>query len=677
MSEPDTNAGGELEWRRFTSGRHLGDRYVRLARHRHFSRVAPGHLRAADGVGAPVSPLGRLIARSRRFVFGRPLATAEEPNERLNVFTGLAVFASDNISSSAYATEEIMRVLVLAGAGALALTMPITVGIVVVLGIVVLSYQQTIRAYPSGGGSYIVASDNLGRLPGLTAAGALLTDYVLTVAVSVAAGVAALTSILPELFEWRVAVGIGLVALLAVGNLRGARESAAIFAAPTYLYLVSIIGLIAFGMFRFLSGSLPEYSAPDAWRQTAEAGEGLGVLLLMRAFASGAVALTGTEAVSNGVPAFRPPEWRRAQIVLILMGAFFAAIFLGVSFLAAQLGVVPDPSEEETVLSQITRTLVGAETPFHYLVQVATAMLLVLAANTAFADFPRLASILAKDRFLPRVFAFRGDRLAFTGGIVLLALIAASLIAAFRGSVSALIPLYTVGVFLAFTLSQAGMVRHWWRLRAEEPRWRARAFINGIGAVTTGIVAIEVAASKFLLGAWMVLLLIPLLIWVMSAISRHYARLRTALRAQTPVVAADVIVRAIVPISELDLRARQALAFARAIAPDPGQVVAVHVTDDVETSERLRAEWSRVAGGVELIVIESPYRSLTGPLLAYIAAQQETHPRETITVVLPELVPAHWWEHLLHNQTALRLKAALFFRPGIVVAAVPHHLGAR
>jgi amino acid transporter len=669
------SSDGELEWREFGSGRHPGDRYVRIARHRSFTRAGPGHLVATLSVGSAASPIGKFVARSRRALFGRPIASADEPRERLNVFTGLAVFASDNISSSAYATEEIMRVLVLAGAGALALTMPITAGIVLVLGIVVLSYRQTIRAYPNGGGSYIVASENLGRRAGLTAAGALLTDYVLTVAVSVAAGVAALTSIVPELFEWRVAIGVVLVGMLAIGNLRGVRDSAAMFAAPTYVYLVVILGLIGVGLVRFATGTMPVYEAPEAGLQGVEGGEALGILLLLRAFASGAVALTGTEAVSNGVPAFKPPEWRRAQTVLVMMGASFAVIFIGLSFLATQMGVVPDISEQETVLSQITRTLVGAGTPFHYLVQVATALLLVMAANTAFADFPRLASILARDRYLPRVFQFRGDRLAFTGGIVVLALVSAILLGVFRGSVSALIPLYTVGVFLAFTLSQAGMVRHWLRLRLSESRWRSRALINGLGAVTTGLVAIEVAASKFALGAWMVLLLIPILIWLMSAIRGHYARLSRGMRAQTPTSRGDVVIRAIVPVAELDVRARQALAFARAIAPDPGQVMAVHVTDDVESTIALREAWSRSGQGVELVVIESPFRSLSGPLLAYIEAQQEMHPKETITVVLPELVPGRWWEHLLHNQTALRLKAALLFRPGVVVANVPSHLG--
>ncbi len=553
VSHPD------LEWRETVQGSKPGDRFVRVATHKGFTRVGRGHLVPRKGTGAPTTRLGRTLQLVSRVLFGRPLATREEPHERLNVFKGLPVFASDNISSSAYATEEIMRVLVLAGAGALALTMPITIVIVVVLAIVVISYQQTIRAYPNGGGSYIVASDNLGPLAGLTAAGALLTDYVLTV------------------------------------------------------------------------------SCP----------------------------------LSNRLSS------RNARIVLILMGSCFGSIFLGMSFLAGQMAIVPDPTEQQTVISQMTALLVGEGTPYHYLVQISTALLLVLAANTAFSDFPRLSSILARDRYVPRVFQFRGDRLAFTGGIVLLALIAGFLIMAFAGSVTNLIPLYTVGVFVAFTLSQSGMVRHHWRLRDEEAGWRWRAAINGLGAVTTGIVAIEVAISKFALGAWMVLVIVPILIGIMWATHKHYQRLEGSRRAETPMIVDQITVRAVVPVAELGVPARQALAYARAVAPDDAHVVAVHVTDDVATAENLRRQWQEWEPGVEMVIIESPYRSLTGPLLAYIDALKESNPRDTLTVVLPEYVPSHWWEHLLHNQTALRLKAALLFHPGIVVTNVPYHMAAR
>ena len=631
------------------------------------------HVLAGEVPPLPAGGLRRATSQIKRLLIGRPIATVDEPHERVNVFTGLAVFASDNISSSAYATEEIMRVLILAGAAALSLTLPITVVIVAVLAIVVTSYQQTIQAYPTGGGSYIVASDNLGPFPGLVAAGALLIDYVLTVAVSIAAGVAALTSIFPDLFAYRVVLGIGFVLLIGLGNLRGIRESGAIFTAPAYVYLVAIFGLLGYGFVRYALGDLPEYIAPAAWEE-AHGTEALGLLLILRAFSSGSVALTGTEAVSNGVPAFKPPEARHAQIVLILMGSSFAVIFLGMSFLAGKLGILPDPSEQTTVVSQLARAFVG-DSPYLYLIQISTALLLVLAANTAFADFPRLLSILARDRFVPRLFAFRGDRLAFTGGIFLLSILAVLLIVVFRGSVTNLIPLYTVGVFVAFTLSQSGMVVHWWRLRDRESRWRMRAAINGIGAVTTGIVAIEVAISKFQLGAWMVLVLVPLLIAMMWGIGQHYRRMVGAQRPETPLDPAQVRLRPIIPIANLAVPAQQALAFARAIAPDAA-ITVVHVSDDVAAADRLRMEWERWPHGeTHLMVIESPYRTLAGPLLRYIDEVERASPGDTLMIILPEYVPGRWWEHLLHNQTALRLKAALLFHPGIIVANVPYHVG--
>ncbi|HZT08866.1 MAG TPA: APC family permease [Chloroflexota bacterium] len=605
-------------------------------------------------------------------IIGQRIPNERELHERIGVVKGLAVFASDNISSSAYASEEIMRVLLLAGAGALSLTLPITIAIVIVLAIVVASYQQTIHAYPNGGGSYIVANDNLGAPAGLTAAAALLTDYVLTVSVSIAAGVAALTSIFPAMYEPKVWIGVGFVVLLTMGNLRGIRESASIFAAPTYLYLVSIFGLLAYGLYLTTTGALPTYHAPLEWQEAAGT-QGLGIVLLLRAFASGSVALTGTEAVSNGVPAFAPPESARARMVLILMGSFFGIIFLGISFLAGQLGILPDPTEAETVVSQLARTLVGEGTPFHYLIQISTALLLVLAANTAFADFPRLASILAKDGYLPRAFQFRGERLAFNVGIALLALLAAALIVGFGGSVTNLIPLYTVGVFVAFTLSQTGMVRHWWRLKSVERTWGWRALFNGIGALATGVVAIVVGAVKFSLGAWMVLVLIPILISVMWAIRRHYGHVEAALAIDWPETlpppppAPDVVV----PIRALDRATIEALSYARSISPN---VTAVHVSDDRGQAALLRQRWDQMKSEVPLVIIESPFRSLIPPLVAYIAEQDDQEPGRPITVVLPEFVPRHLWEQLLHGQTALRLKLRLFARPHTVVVDVPYHL---
>ncbi|MEP6808265.1 MAG: APC family permease, partial [Chloroflexota bacterium] len=570
-----------------------GDRYIKVVEPyaAEFRRRAPGHLVASERVLEPTGGVGRLTDLLRRTLIGERIASEREHEERIGPFKGLAIFASDNISSSAYATEEIMRVVMIAGAGALAATLPLTMAIVVVLLIVVTSYQQTIRAYPSGGGSYIVASDNLGIGPGLTAAAALLTDYVLTVAVSVAAGVAALTSIFPFLYGPRVWVGVAFIALLWIGNLRGLRESANLFAIPTYIYLVAIFGLLGYGTFLAATGSLPAYTPPPGWVNAAPL-EGLGLLLILRAFAAGSVALTGTEAVSNGVQAFRPPEARNAGMVLILMGSLFATIFIGISFLASQLGIVPDPSEQETVISQITRTLVGAGTPFHYLIQLSTAFLLILAANTAFAGFPRLASILGKDRFLPRQFQYRGDRLAYSVGIMVLALLAAALLVGFGGSVTNLIPLYTVGVFIAFTLSQSGMVRHWWRNRHEVSGWRWRAVLNGAGAIATGVVAIIVATVKFALGAWMVLLLIPILIGMMWAIGRHYRSVERALAVDwnSAALPRRVAPRVLVPVSRLDRATMNALAFATSISAD---VTAIHVTNDTTDLEGMKAEWKR------------------------------------------------------------------------------------
>jgi amino acid transporter len=674
--EGDPSPSRDLRQVRSLRGRRPGDRYVRVVEPfaESFRRQAPGHLVASEHVLEPRGSFGQVRDALRRILVGRRIATEREIHERIGPVKGLAVFASDNISSSAYATEEIMRVVVAAGVGALALTMPLTIAIVVVLAIVVISYQQTIRAYPSGGGSYIVASDNLGRGPGLVAAAALLTDYVLTVAVSVAAGVAALTSIFPGLFDLRVLVGVGCVAILWLGNLRGIRESANLFAIPTYVYLLAIYGLLAFGLWEGATGTLPEYTPPPAWIE-GHGVQALGVLLILRAFASGSVALTGTEAVSNGVPAFRPPESRYAGMVLIMMGVFFATIFLGISFLAAQLGIVPDPTEQETVISQITRTLVGAGTPFHYLIQVSTALLLVLAANTAFADFPRLASILGKDRFMPRQFQFRGDRLAFSVGIMVLAVLAAALIVIFGGSVTNLIPLYTVGVFVAFTLSQSGMVRHWWRLRGEQRGWRWRAALNGAGAVATGVVAVIVGVAKFALGAWIILLLIPLLIGVMWAIAQHYRSVEEQLAVSwTDQRLPRRVPRVIVPVSRLDHATLEAVAYARSISTD---VTAVHVADQRSDVEEMKRRWEEWGGPVKLVILESPYRALMAPLMAYIDATETMDPSQPTTVVLSEFVPRHIWEYPLHNQTAVRLKLRLFFRPNTVVIDVPYHLHRR
>ena len=661
VSHPD------LEWRETVQGRRPGDRYVRVATHKGFTRVRRGYLVPRPGTGEPTTGFGRAIQRAKYFLLGNPIPTARESHERLTKLKALAVFSSDALSSVAYATEEIMKVLILVSAGILYLTLPISGVIVLLLAIVVVSYQQTIRAYPSGGGSYIVANDNLGMLAGLTAAGALLVDYVLTVSVSIASGVAQITSIEPDWLPYLMPMSVAAVVLIMLGNLRGIRESGSIFAVPTYLFVGMMYLLIGYGLYRLFFGGGMVYEPPSSVR--APVGETLTLFVLMRAFAQGCTAMTGTEAISNGVPAFKSPESMNARKTLVAMGILLGTMFMGLSYLAVQLQILP--SNDETVISQIGRTVFGSG-PLWVVLQIATALILILAANTSFSDFPRLSSILARDRFLPRLFQFRGDRLAFTTGIVALSLLSIALLVIFNGSLDALIPLYAVGVFTSFTLSQAGMVIHWRRLR--EPGWQRSAVINGVGAVATAIVTLVIAITKFAEGAWLVILLIPMLIALFWGIQRHYVVLERARRAETPLLPEEVIVRAVVPIADSGVQARQALAFARAIAPDDQHVVAVHVTDDESSAERLRREWEEWEPGVELIIVESPFRSLAGPLLAYIDALKETHPKDTITVVLPEFVPTHWWEQLLHNQTALRLKAALLFHPGIVVTNVPYHM---
>ncbi|HET6744872.1 MAG TPA: APC family permease [Candidatus Limnocylindria bacterium] len=636
-----------------------------------FERGDAGHLVATSETLTVRGGWQRALANARSFLIGRPISSEREEHERLTKLKALAVFSSDNISSSAYATEEMMRVLVVAGVGAFSLVMPLTLVIVVVLAIVATSYRQTIRAYPTGASSYIVASDNLGPPAGLVAAGALLIDYTLTVAVSVSAGVAAITSLVPDLLPQKIVLAIAIVVLLTVGNLRGVRESGTIFMAPTYLYLVVVLGMIGFGLVGLATGLVPPYTPPPGWlaAETAATGSALGLLLILRAFSSGAVALTGVEAISDGVPAFKPPEWHNARTTLTWAVILFGVLFVGISLLVSWLGILPDPDEEQTVLSILARHLTG-DGPFLVLVQVSTALLLTLAANTSFADFPRLSSFLARDGFMPRQFGFRGDRLAFTTGIVALALVAILLLWYFEASVTALIPLYTLGVFVAFTLSQSGMVRRWWSRR--EPGWRRGLVINGLGAATTGAIVMIVAVSKFTGGAWLVMIMIPLLVALMWAIHVHYRRLEQAIAPRSTLAAAGVA-RAplvIVPIARLDQPSLEALSFARSIATD---ALAVHITNDPEVAAELHEGWSALGGGTELVIVESPYRALIGPLLRYLDALQRQDPDRRLLVVLSEVVPRHWWDNFLHNQTALRLKLRLFFRPNTIVADVPYH----
>jgi amino acid transporter len=567
--------------------------------------------------------------------------------------------------------------LVLAGSGALSRALPITMVIVLLLAIVTLSYRQTIKAYPSGGGAYTVAHENLGRGPGLLAAGALMVDYVLTVAVSVAAGVAAITSAVPDLYDVRVPIGVLVVALFALGNLRGVRESGTMFAAPAYFFILAMGTMIVVGMIKVVIGDAPGsllHSAPP--QETVAATQGLTLFLILRAFSSGSAALTGIEAISNAVPAFKPPESQNARTVLATMACILGFLVLGVAFLASRYGLVP--SEKETIVSMLGKDVLG-ENVLYYAYQAATAMVLFLAANTSFAGFPWLSAILARDRFVPRQFAFKGDRLAFSRGIVFLAGAASVLLIAFGGEVTRLIPLYAVGVFVSFSLSQSGMVSHWWRLR--EPGWRRSLAINGVGAAMTAVVALIIAGTKFTHGAWISILLMLALILLFTRIRRHYDWFDEEVRADedvplnipttVPVERPPTREHVVVPVDSLNKVSVAAIAFVRELS---GRVTAVHVTDDREAAEDLRARWEKLIPDVPLLIIESPYRAFVAPMLAYVGSLQRAEPGVTITVVLPGFVPRHWWERPLHNQDVMRLKPYLSKRPGVRVIDLPYRL---
>ncbi|HEV8228387.1 MAG TPA: APC family permease [Candidatus Limnocylindria bacterium] len=667
--EGEGGAPPSLEERATRSGAKVGDRYVRIVRPAAGEfRRAGGHYVATQRALVAHSGLGRLYGSARRVLFGERLTSEEEAGERLSKKTGLAIMASDNISSSAYATEEAMRVLAIAGGAFLALTMSIAVAVCVVLAVVVLSESRVIRAYPNGGGSYVVAKDNHGVIPGLVAASALLIDYVLTVAVSSAAGVAAISSFFPALHDNRVIWALALIALLTIGNLRGIREAGVIFAAPTYIYVIAMLGLIAFGIYRLAIGEGPS-AVPPRVSYPTEALEMLTPLIVLRAFASGAVGLTGSEAIANGVPNFKPPEPRNAVVTLVWMGTIFGVLFLGLTYLATRIGIAPDFSETETVNSMLARSLLGDDNPFYLVVQVSTAVILLLAANTGFTGFPRLASVLADDRFMPRQFAFRGERLAFSFGIIALALMSAAVLAAFHGSVTELVPLYTIGVFVAFTLSQSGLVRRWWRLRNKG--WQLSIAINTFGTIVTGTVLVVVAYTKFKYGAWMVVIVMPVLVALLYSINRHYRSVQDALTLERP---DEPIPQwrppvVIIPVARLDRATLQAVAFARSISPT---VKAVHIATTDESAEEFARRWRRWTTDVPLDPIVSPYRSLLQPLLRYIDRIDERDDRP-ITVVLAEFVPRNWWEWILHSQTALRLKLALLFRPNTIVIDVPYH----
>jgi amino acid transporter len=611
------------------------------------------------------------MQRVKRALLGHPIPTAHEMHERLGRATGLAVFASDALSSSAYATEEILLILALAGTGALHVGMPISVGIALLIAIVVSSYRQTILAYPSAGGAYIVSRENLGTYPSLVAGAALLTDYVLTVSVSVAAGIAAVTSAVPSLFPYRVELCVLGVVGITVANLRGVRESGRLFAIPTYAFIGSYVLMIVWGAIVWARAGA-ETVAPMSGASTVAGVQTLTIFLILRAFASGCVALTGIEAVSNGVPAFRPPESKNARQVLVALGAVLVALFVGITFLANAFGLTP--TEQETINSQLARRVFGDGSVLYYVVQALTMLILVLAANTSFADFPRLSSFMARDRFMPRQFASRGDRLAFSNGILILAVLSALLLVVFRAETHALIPLYAIGVFVSFTLSQLGMVRFWFRERGS--RWPMRATLNATGAVTTGVVALVIAVTKFTHGAWLVILLIPMVVLVLLTIRRHYddVALQLSLDGLAPHEPPPADHHVLVLVGDVHRGVLGAIRYARAISPEAR---AIYVEIDAESRRRLEQRWSKWASGMPLVVLRSPYRSVVGPLLEYVDGLQREAPDSLITIVLPEFLPIRWWQQLLHNQTALLIKGALLFRRGVIVTDVPYHLAAR
>ncbi len=664
--------------RRPVQGRKPGDKRVRVERHHspYFRYTGPGQLTAKAAANAPTTSTGRFTMRLKHTLLGRPLANEEELGERLSKKKALAIFSSDAISSSAYATEEILLAFIAAGVGGAAFffSIEVAIAIAILLAIVAFSYRQVCYAYPTGGGSYSVSKANFGRMASLIAASALLIDYTLTVAVSTSSAVEQIASAVPALYDWKVVIGVTAIGLITLGNLRGLREAGNIFAIPTYLFLGSAFLMIGMGTFRILfmgdTGPAPSEEVIAAMSQTAT---DVTFLILIRAFASGAVALTGTEAIATGVPAFQPPESRNAARTLMAMAAILAALFIGITFLASSFHILP--SHGQTVIAQIANHVYGDTIGF-YLFQAFTALLLFLAANTSFAAFPRLAAVLAEDGFVPRQFAFRGDRLAYSTGIILLGTVAALVVIAGGGSTHALIPLYAVGVFIDFTIAQSGMVKHW--LTTKDQGWKYRLTINAIGAFLTLVIAIVVTSVKFTSGAWLVVVLIPTLIGGMLFIRRQYDAQSIELEVDDELVfdRPHREQRVVIPVNGINRSVVQAVMFGKSLASDPSLLQAVFVTTEIEEADKLRERWERQLPGVPLVVVESPYRALVGPVITYLDVLERAWPPDreapTTIVVLPEYVARRWWDRVLYNQTAKRLKASLVGREHTVIADVPY-----
>jgi amino acid transporter len=648
-------------------GRKPADRRVRVDRPkaRYFRYAGHDVLEARLAADEPTTTMGRGLQRFRRTMFGRPLASDEELEQRLPKWKALPIFSSDVMSSVAYASEAAMFTLAAAGTAAFGLLMPISILIVLLLFIVTFSYRQTIRAYPNGGGSYIVARANLGVLAGLVAAASLLVDYVLTVAVSVSSGIYNLASAIPAIRGLEVELIVISIGLITVVNLRGLRESGTVFAAPTYLFLGSMLLMIGLGIVRTIMGNPPVAPAVPPYQPPIET---LSLLILARAFADGCSAMTGTEAVANGVPAFKPVEWRNAQRTMLTMSILLATMFLGMSYLIGVTGAQP-AANGDSVLSQVAAAVFAGRTPLYYILIFATMGILVLAANTSFADFPRLSSILARDGFFPRQFAFRGDRLAFSVGIVFLALASILLVVIFSGDVNRLIPLYAIGVFTSFTLSQSGMVRHWWVERGEG--WRRSLTVNAIGAAVTAVVVVIFAIAKFGLGAWLVLVIVPVLVAAMLFIRREYRseEVGLAVRPELIFVGPNRRGRVLVAASSMNRALVQAVKVAETMSD---KVDLIHVTTDPDEGESFRERVEQQLPGVRVVIVESPYRTLVKPFVRYVESASEEDPDRVTIVLIPEHMPRHWWDRVLYNQNAHRVREALVGHREIVVLDVPY-----
>ena len=593
-----------------------------------------------------------------RLLVGPPLPTSAAEGERLNRTRAIGAFGLDALSSVAYGPDEILYVLILAGTIGTRLDLPIALAITALLAIVAVSYRQTIFAYPRGGGSYTVARENLGTGAGLVAAGALMVDYLTTIAVSVTAGVQAIIAFVPALEQHRVIASVVAIVLLMVINLRGVREAGAAFVLPTYMFIGSLALLVAIGLFRVATGNIPPAAAP-----LPTATEGLTLFLILRAFAGGCTAMTGVEAIANGVPAFEKPEPKNAASTLMLLVVVLASLFLGVAILGHAIGAVP--SDQANLVAQIGQTFVGGS-PLYYIVQLSAAIVLLLAANTPFNGFPRLAAIMAEDDYFPHQFSHRGIRLAYSNGINVIGVLAIVLVIAFGGSTHALIPLYAVGVFLCFTLSQTGMVIHWWRVR--QPRWRLKLVVNGGGAIVTGAVTLVVVAAKFVEGAWLVILIVPLLVLLFQTIHRHYQSVRSELFLDCAQITGEQEPCILIPVSGMNRSVSVALEYACSISK---RVTAIHVAVDDEIASRFQDTWAVWAPAVPLKLLASPYREVVGPLIDLIDHTRSESPDMPVTVVLPEVIPHHLWEQPLHNQMGFAIKLALLGRPGVVVTSIP------